>query len=83
MLYEIDSIREIFIGSEKIQQLAMATMASQISTSEATEAEKGERIQQQGIVDEGHMLEIIKRMNRIVMILKVWSIGRVFVYVST
>lgn len=58
ILYEIDSVRDIFIGSEKMQQLAMVSQARDHS------------VQQQGIVDEGRMLEIIKRMNRIVMILK-------------
>ena len=50
-LYEIDSIREIFMGGEKIQQFIDAT------------SENG--TENYGIVDERKMLEINKRLSRV------------------
>ena len=51
-LYEIDSIREIFMGGEKIQQFIEATNESN-------------RKDNYGIVDERKMLEINKRLSRV------------------
>ena len=50
-LYEIDSIREIFMGGEKIQQFIDATNEN--------------RRDNYGIVDERKMLEINKRLSRV------------------
>lgn len=62
IIFEIDSIRDIFLGSEKIQQFALLNL---------DEDKKAEAISQQGmIVDERRMLEINKRLGRVVMILK-------------
>lgn len=60
IIYEIDSIRDIFLGSEKIQEAALLTM----SKARRGSADLGM------IVDERKMLEINKRLSRVVMILK-------------
>ena len=64
IIYEIDSIRDTFLGSEKLQEIAMAMMA-------LNGDEKAKALQDQGMmVDENKMLEINKRLSRVVMILK-------------
>ena len=62
IIYEIDSIRDTFLGSEKLQEIAMLTLNGD---------EKAKALQDQGMmVDENKMLEINKRLSRVVMILK-------------
>lgn len=61
MIYEVDSIRDIFLGSEKIQMAAFLAMSKE---GRRGSADIGM------IVDERKMLEINKRLSRVVMILK-------------
>ena len=63
IIYEIDSIRDTFLGSERLQEIALMTLNGDEKAKKA--------MQDQGMmVDENKMLEINKRLSRVVMILK-------------
>jgi len=62
IIYEIDSIREIFMGSEKLQQFSL--MSLNTSRKDSLEEKPASS------VDERVMLDINKRLARVVMILK-------------
>ena len=68
-MFEIDSVREMFMGSEKelhlIEEDAIEENDSSYSTTNNMNGPKYKT------VDENKMLEILNRMNRVVMILKV------------
>ena len=70
VLYEIDSVREIFKGVRGLNAIAEDENAEITgrglkSNMDLLEGPK------YGVVDENKMLEIMNRMNRVVMILKV------------
>jgi len=58
IIYEIDSIRDIFMGSEKLQQFSLMSLTAETLKPEAPS------------LDERVMLDINKRLSRVVMILK-------------
>ena len=67
ILFEIDSVREMFLGSEKWHKIA-ETIPEDDTCDDNNQSKDGPRY---GVVDENKMLEILNRMNRVVMILKV------------
>ena len=74
ILYEVDSVREIFMGALKLkpnEEQNMTNGSTESSTEKLTlgkESRVGPKYRE---VDESRMLEIMNRMNRVVMILKV------------
>ena len=74
ILYEVDSVREIFMGALKLnpnEEQIMTNGSAESSTDKVTlgkESHVGPKYRE---VDESRMLEIMNRMNRVVMILKV------------
>ena len=74
ILYEVDSVREIFMGALKFnpnEEQIMTNGSAESSTDKVTlgkESHVGPKYRE---VDESRMLEIMNRMNRVVMILKV------------
>merc|ERR1712226_415816 len=73
ILYEVDSVREIFMGALKLkpnEEQNMTNGSTESSTEKLTlgkESRVGPKYRE---VDESRMLEIMNRMNRVVMILK-------------
>ena len=68
-MFEIDSVREMFMGSEKeLHQIDEDAIEENDSSYNATNNMNGPKYK---TVDENKMLEILNRMNRVVMILKV------------
>ena len=70
ILYEVDSVREIFLGAEKLHSIQEDGSEYSFPSSQklGTDLVSGPKY---GDVDENRMLEIMNRMNRVVMILKV------------
>ena len=99
ILYEIDSVRELFLGKANMQQI-LENIANNLKDvtidggdeSSATNGATSRRKKREDMcsisedavyhheVDDAHMLEINKRLNRVVMILKV---NRNFLYWRT
>ena len=73
VLYEIDSVRDLFLGREHLLKLFGPDCNKNADDEEEDEGGLG---LERGILDERRMLEIIKRMDRVKMILKVGG-GRV------
>ena len=66
-MYEIDSVREMFLGSEKDLQKINEDIPEEGACNGKAPSD-GPKYRS---VDENQMLEIMNRMNRVVMILKV------------
>ena len=66
ILFEIDSVRDMFTGSEKLQNISEEVLEEESETVPVLSDEPKYKA-----VDENKMLEILNRMNRVVMILKV------------
>lgn len=76
ILYEVDSVRQIFLGSEWTQKEKIRQQAAKSEEEKRAEGEEQKRRlkvegPKYGVVDESKMLEILNRINRIVMILQV------------
>ena len=73
ILYEVDSVREIFMGDEKLHSIAEESMSngSDLDLDRMSLAKDFNEGPKYGNLNEGRMLEIMNRMNRVVMILKV------------
>jgi hypothetical protein len=84
ILYEIDSVRELFLGKANMDRILdnIAKTLSDTMTIESEDAVPRRRkrddmcsISEDAVhhheVDDAHMLEINKRLNRVVMIMKV------------
>ena len=65
-MFEIDSVRDMFTGSEKLQNISEEVLEEESETVPVLSDEPKYKA-----VDENKMLEILNRMNRVVMILKV------------
>ena len=70
VLYEIDSVRDLFLGREHLLKLFGPDCNKNAEDDGEEEEGKGLGLER-GILDERRMLEIIKRMDRVKMILKV------------
>ena len=74
ILYEVDSVREIFMGDEKLHSIAEESMSNgseDLDLDRMNLAKDFNEGPKYGNLDERRMLEIMNRMNRVVMILKV------------
>ena len=73
ILYEVDSVREIFMGDEKLHSIAEESMSngSDLDLDRMNLSKDFNEGPKYGNLNEGRMLEIMNRMNRVVMILKV------------
>ena len=67
ILFEIDSVREMFMEAETLPNINEETLGEEGGDTAATPS-SGPRYK---AVDENNMLEILNRMNRVVKILKV------------
>ena len=63
-MFEIDSVRDMFTGSEKLQNISEEVLEEESGTTPVLSDEPKYKA-----VDENKMLEILNRMNRVVMIL--------------
>ena len=69
ILFEIDSVRDMFMSSETLPNISEETVEEEASEAAATPSNEP----RYKAVDENNMLEILNRMNRVVKILKVRS----------
>ena len=74
ILYEVDSVREIFLGAEKLHSIEEEGLSNGSKEHFPSSKKLGDDLvggPKYGDVDENRMLEIMNRMNRVAMILKV------------